>query len=435
MADEMVVYLSSPYMEFKDIREKIIQQIQQRSYLYRITAMEFYRGADRKVLDKCLEDVDNCGFYILILGENYGSKVKDDTGIDTIKSFTYCEYERALWRKQQGHGIERIILMKNPAVCTDNGDDITRWKKEINNLQLQTIYFEQLEDIPKLVLESLDYNTAARLKKYLRKEDDISFETIKLCDRVPQSQEFDISVDEDPIQFFLLKGHDDDNLEYFIDRKEMEYDSGEENTWMNVDIIPDIPNTEENFERVEKYIKAGIFQKIKWKFTNPANVSVDGLLEFMHAHNLRYLSISWYIDSIYWQNKKLNEFIQKFYEKYDAVNALLKQSVADNSKPFANGKHIFFFGILRYTSNTFITEEEFNKHTEQLLWENNLPRFGKIKKDDIRRWLRENKIETANSVTDELVSLYLKDMEQGDCYFKKIEPGLRKIIELYNKSG
>ncbi len=60
------VYLSSPYLEFKDIRNIFLNEIKSRNYLYEITAMEDYRAEDADALLKCIDDVGKCNKYVLI---------------------------------------------------------------------------------------------------------------------------------------------------------------------------------------------------------------------------------------------------------------------------------------------------------------------------------------------------------------------------------
>jgi hypothetical protein len=124
-------------MEFKDIREKFLLDIQSRSYLYEITAMEDYRAEDRNVLYKCIADVNKCSIYVLVLGDKYGSLAKDNNNVDTGKSFTYWEYDTANKRKMKGDNIERLILLKGGAPDPGENTLLTAWKKEIADSQIQ----------------------------------------------------------------------------------------------------------------------------------------------------------------------------------------------------------------------------------------------------------------------------------------------------------
>jgi hypothetical protein len=418
---ELNVYLSSPFLEFKDVRSDFLNKIQGRKYLYEITAMEDYRAEDRNVLYKCIEDVKKCNIYVCIIGEKYGSIAKDNDGKDTGKSFTYWEYDTACQRKAKGENIERLILIKNVPPETELDPLLKQWKQEIAASQLQTIYYDELDEVPQRIVDSLDNFVAKRLKASMQQKD-VMQDKIYLCNRSKQNLEFGASIDDDPVQFFLLNGHDKDLVHYFIKRQELEFED-RELQWTNINIKPAIPNDVKEFEKVELYIKAEILSKLKWrKFKLAKDVTINGLIEYMTEMQLDYLSMSWFIESTYWKNDKLNEFIVDFYKKYKELNQTLQTD-----------KRIIFFGILNYIDNPDLSEQEFNSKISSILWEHNLPRFEKLNKKDIKDWLCENEIEEMDSRCEELVSLYVKDIEERDLYFSEVETGLMKIIKLYNQ--
>lgn len=417
--NKLNVYLSSPYLEFRETRERFLKEIRSRSYLYEITAMEDYRAEDRNVLDKCIEDVKKCNIYVCIIGETYGTPAK--SGEDKAYSFTYWEYLTACERKDKGEDIERLVLIKKLAAKENLDPRLQQWRDEIGNSQIQTLFFNDLEEIPQKILESLDNFTLKRLRASLQKKD-LMKEKIYLCDRTEQNMEFATSIDDDPIQFFILKGHDKDLPHYFIKRQEIEFENSS-CQWTNINVKPAIPNDTKDFEKVEMYMKAEIRSKLKWhKFKLPKDVTVDGLIDYMNENRIDYLSISWSIESIYWKNDSLKEFIVSFYNKYNQINANL-----------STDKRIIFFGILCYTENPDISEEEFNNKISKIEWEHNLPKFKKINKGDIKDWLVESGIEEMDSRNEELISLYLKELMAKELYFSEVENGLRQIITLYHQ--
>ncbi|MDQ3683490.1 MAG: DUF4062 domain-containing protein [Bacteroidota bacterium] len=418
---ELNVYLSSPYLEFKNTRQNFLDKIQGRRYLYKITAMEDYRAEDRNVLYKCIEDVKKCNIYVCIIGEGYGSIARDLEGKDTGKSFTYWEYHTACQRKAQGEDIERLILIKSIPPEKELDPLLKQWKQEIASSQLQTIYFNELDEIPQKIIESLDNFVSKRLQASMQKKD-VMQDKIYLCNRSKQNQEFGASIDDDPVQFFLLNGHDKDLPHYFIKRQELEFED-RSLQWTNINIKPAIPNDVKEFDKVELYIKAEILSKLKWrKFKLAKDVTINGLIDYMTETQIDYLSISWFIESTYWKNDKLKEFIVSFYKKYKELNQNL---VTD--------KRIIFFGILKYVDNQEITEQEFNNRVSSILWEHNLSRFEKLNRQDIKDWLCDSEIEEMDSRGDELVSLYVKDIVEKDLYFSEVETGLMHIIKLYNQ--
>lgn len=418
--NKLNVYLSSPYMEFKDIRDKFLDEIQSRNKLYDITAMEDYLAEDRDVLTTCIADVNKCNIYVLVLGDKYGSIAKND-GKPSGKSFTYWEYETANKKKNDGKDIERLILLKAGPAATNEDPLLTAWKKEIGESQIQTIYYNDQAEIPQKILDSLDNFTLKRIQVSIQKKDVIR-DKIYLCNRREINQEFLVSIDEDPIQFFVLTGHEDDLPHYFIKRKEIEFEDIPLQ-WKNIKIKPDIPDTITEFEKAEIYIKSEIFNELKWKkFKLPKDVTPEGLTQYMTENNLDYLSVSWFIESILWKNDTLRNFIVTFYRKYNTINTNLKTD-----------KRILFFGILRYAENSTITEEEFFKRVQDIQWAHNLQKFKKITKQDIKDWLSDNEIEEQEIRCEELISLYLKDITERDMYYKEVEGSLQKMLDLYNQ--
>ncbi len=416
------VYLSSPYLEFKEKREKFLTEIQARSKLYEVTAMEYYTAEDRNVLYKCIEDVQKCRIYVCIIGEHYGSIAKDKDGNDTGKSFTYWEYATACKRKERCEDIERLILIKNVANPGSLPLLLQQWKQEIGASQIQTTYYNTEEDISRIIIDSLDNYVRKRFEALINKID-IPERMIYKCNRTEQNQEFltSFSFDESPLQFFLLNSHDKDLAHYFVKRQEIEFEEKQEE-WADIDIRPVIPNDLSDTDKLENYIKAAIFTKLKWKkFKSPKDVTVQALFEYMEADEIKYLSISWFIESTYWKNEKLNDFIAWFYNKYEQLNVQLAPT----------DKRIFFFGILRYIDDPNFPEDSFYTKVKNIIWKNTLPKFKKINRQDIKDWLTDNKIEELSTRCDELISVYIKNLVDKDLYFSEVEGGLREIIKLY----
>ncbi|MEP7107625.1 MAG: DUF4062 domain-containing protein [Ferruginibacter sp.] len=417
--DKLNVYLSSPYMEFKDIRDKFLTEIKSRNKLYNINAMENYLAIDKDVLSTCINDVNNCQIYVLVLGDRYGSIAKKND-VESGRSFTYWEFDASNKKKNSGKEIERLILLKSGPATADENPLLTAWKKEIAESQIQTVYYNEQAEIPQKILDCLDNFTLQRIQASIQKKD-ILRDKIFLCNREEINLEFSVSIDNDPIQFFVLSGHEFDLPHYFVKRLEIEYEDREKK-WKNINIKPLIPETATEFEKAGIYIKSAIFNELKWKkFQLPNDVTPEGITQYMTENNIDYLSISWFIESALWKNDKLKDFIITFYQKYNVINTDLKTD-----------KRILFFGILRYVPNINITEEQFYEKVKKIQWEHNLPKFSKIKKQDIKDWLNKNEIEDIEMRCEELVSLYLKDIMHGDMYYKDVEGGLQKMLDLYH---
>lgn len=419
--DKLNVYLSSPYMEFAETRHQFLKEIRLRSYIYEINAMEMYPAKDVDVLETCIADVKRCHIYVLILGDKYGSIAKKN-GKDSGKSFTYWEYETAKEKKENDKNFARLILLKAGAT-TDENPLLTEWKKEIGDSQIQTVWYSLQDEIPKKIIESLDNFTLERIQYIIRKKDIVK-DKIYLCNREEANLEFSVSIDnsEDPIRFFVLRGHDYNMLQYFIKRKELEYeDRGQK--WKDIPIKPLIPARITSFEEAERYIRAAIFNELKGeKFKSPKDVHAENIVQYMTENNINYVSVSWSIDSTLWKNDKLKEFIVSLYQKYALINSKLKTD-----------KKIFYFAILRYVPCKEITEKGFYEQVKSVEWETNLPVFSKITKQDVKDWLTSNEIENIEMRMEELISLYLKKINEIDMYYNVVEPALQRMLDLYNK--
>lgn len=418
--DKLNVYLSSPYMEFKDTRNKFLNEIKARNQLYDIGAMEYYLAMDKDVLTTCIADVNRCDIYVLILGDNYGSIAKKD-GVPSGKSFTYWEYDTALKKKRAGKNIQLLILLKTGPVPANEDPLLTAWKAEIGESQVQTAYYNSQEEIPQIILNSLDSFTNSLILSAIQKKDVLK-DKIFLCNRNDINLEFNTSValDDVPIQFFVLNSHENDLPHYFIKRQEIEYEDRESN-WKNINIKPVIPESATEFEKAEVYIKAAIFNELKWKkFKTAKDISPETVDQYMKENNIDYLSISWFIEKALWKNDKLKAFIVSFYQKYSVINTNLKTD-----------KRILFFAILKYVPNDAVSEEEFFEEVKNIQWQHNLPRFSKITKQDIKDWLDNNGIENTEIRSEALISLYLKEINEKDLYYKEIEAGLNKILDRY----
>jgi hypothetical protein len=407
-------------MEFKNIRDQFLKEIQSRNKLYDITAMEDYLAIDKDVLSTCINDVNNCNIYVLVLGDKYGSIAKKD-GADSGRSFTYWEFDASNKKKNSGQDIERLILLKGGPAAPDENPLLTAWKKEIAESQIQTVYYSDQEEIPQKILDCLDNFTLQRIQASIQKKD-VLRDKIFLCNRQEINLEFSVSIDDSPIQFFVLSGHENDLPHYFVKRQEIEYEDRKKN-WKNINIKPLIPETITDFEKAEIYIKSAIFNELKWKkFLLPKDINPQGIVQYMAENNIDYMSISWFIESALWKNDRLKDFIVSFYKKNSELTAGLE-----------TGKRILFFGILRYVPNNKITEDEFYERIKNIQWEHNLPKFSKIKKQDIKDWLNDNEIEDIEMRCEELISLYLKNISTGDMYYQEVEGGLQKMLDLYHQ--
>ncbi len=86
------IFVSSTYEDLKDERKAIIENISTMGHLP--VGMELFVASDDEQFEYIKRVIDNCDYYVLILGGRYGS-VSPQTG----KSYTQMEYEYALEKK------------------------------------------------------------------------------------------------------------------------------------------------------------------------------------------------------------------------------------------------------------------------------------------------------------------------------------------------
>ena len=97
------VFVSSTYADLKEERQKVMQTLMEMDCIP--SGMELFPAADEEQFEFIKKIIDDCDYYLLIIGGRYGS-----VGADGI-SFTEKEYEYALER-----GIKVLALLhENPS--------------------------------------------------------------------------------------------------------------------------------------------------------------------------------------------------------------------------------------------------------------------------------------------------------------------------------
>src|SRR3989339_1808734 len=98
------VFISSTYSDLKDERKQVMQTLLEMDCIP--TGMELFPAADEEQLEFIKKIIDDCDYYLIIIGGRYGSTTAD--GI----SFTEKEYDYAV-----GKGIPIIALLHgNPEI-------------------------------------------------------------------------------------------------------------------------------------------------------------------------------------------------------------------------------------------------------------------------------------------------------------------------------
>lgn len=112
------VFVSSTYADLKEERQKVIQALMEMDCIP--SGMELFPAADEEQFEFIKKVIDDCDYYLLIIGGRYGSVAAD--GI----SYTEKEYEYALER-----GIKVVALLhEDPSLIPAGKSEINETMRE-----------------------------------------------------------------------------------------------------------------------------------------------------------------------------------------------------------------------------------------------------------------------------------------------------------------
>ncbi len=110
MSKKYQVFISSTYVDLKEERKSIIDTLLLADCIP--AGMEAFSAVDDKQFNVIKKVIDLCDYYILIIGNRYGS-----INEDTQKSYTQMEYEYA---ESKGIPVLVFVLENNASYPTDN---------------------------------------------------------------------------------------------------------------------------------------------------------------------------------------------------------------------------------------------------------------------------------------------------------------------------
>jgi hypothetical protein len=131
------VYISSTYRDLIQHRKVVRDFFRKFSEKFEVIGMEDYVADDITPVAKCIEDVERCDFYILILANRYGFIPESTAEFNNPGrlSVTHLEYEAACRTKKK---IFAFIADNTLEIGCDENDpkDIKEWKqKQLNALK------------------------------------------------------------------------------------------------------------------------------------------------------------------------------------------------------------------------------------------------------------------------------------------------------------
>jgi len=145
------VFVSSTYADLKEERQEVMHTLLQIDCFP--SAMELFPSADTQQMDFIKKIIDDCDYYILIVGGRYGSMT------DAWISFTEAEYDYA---KEKGVPVLAFLHREPgeiPQKNTDNNDEkrrkLDKFKEKIQEKALVT-YWRNKDDLGKQVVISMN---------------------------------------------------------------------------------------------------------------------------------------------------------------------------------------------------------------------------------------------------------------------------------------
>ena len=106
MEKKYQIFISSTYVDLKDVREKVRDAIL--SIYHFPVGMELFGAADEEQWEIIQETIDSSDYYVLIIGQRYGSIIS--SGSDAGISYTEKEFRYA---RQKGIPILAFIIKDN----------------------------------------------------------------------------------------------------------------------------------------------------------------------------------------------------------------------------------------------------------------------------------------------------------------------------------
>ncbi len=143
------IFVSSTYSDLRDERQKVIQSLFEIDCIP--AGMEVFPAIDEPQLDFIKKIIDDCDYYLLIIGGRYGSC------LDGI-SFTEKEYDYAIEKK-----IKVIALLhEDPGIIALNKSEpdaaarekLLKFREKVSEGRLVR-FWKRSEDLPSLVITSV----------------------------------------------------------------------------------------------------------------------------------------------------------------------------------------------------------------------------------------------------------------------------------------
>ncbi|WP_448701950.1 DUF4062 domain-containing protein [Mucilaginibacter sp. AW1-3] len=305
------IYISSTFRDLAAYRQKAIEAIQfLLDYFALVRIMEYMMpGSKQPILTECLQNVDDCDIYILIIGNSYGT-IESGTGL----SYTHNEYLRA----KEGDKLVIVLVADDTSNDLANiaGDSAVGYESFKNLVTNENSY---------LKFRSPDHFVSQLLLALYRPSDqkwDLQ-DNVKLkCDRYPQYLGFRSSLHPDQLSTYIILCKNHDKPAYFADRI-AKYEIGLGKEYLQYIKPGYILGSSNNFESQ----RLRFITHLSAKFiapTDPIPSNITECLKTLTAKKVNNLFVHFYMDKNDASDKKTLHMIKRLWEEFDQACKELK---------------------------------------------------------------------------------------------------------------
>jgi len=311
------VYISSTFNDLKQFRQAVINCVISLVDYYKPVSMEFYDADDIHFVKKCLDDVEACNIYILIMGKRYGYIPKGFT-----KSITEMEYEKALECKKNGKQIEILVFrigdLCNTYTYKENDPEYVAYQEEFLTEVSERLSPKPFDSEAELALQ-VSYSLMKRLYKHIKTGEKIvapdKDAVLCYCDRVPQMNQLKTSVLIQKKRVFFLHGNRKTDFPTGIVKRFAKYSMGSQN---KIDPLLKITDLVSSNDQTCNYI-ATFWSILEYINMSPdeTNTTLGGFINALSNLKSGNVILPFYYDFDFDEDaNKLNQFIQFIDQVY-----------------------------------------------------------------------------------------------------------------------
>ena len=423
------VYISSTYRDLAEHRLKVLEFFHKKTMqqYFDVVSMEGYVANDIEPRLECIDDVKNCSVYILILAKRYGY-IPPELAINPEQiSITELEYNAAVASSKP-----ILVFFCDETVAFEDDNDeakkakLKQFKQKVQSTKMMhPIGFTNSYHLALQVAESIINRYSLTIDSTNRNLDEVIY-----CDRSSEINTFNYNFDLNStklLHFYLINSHEKDMPRKFIERKTLDFDN-EGRKVAELFIRPAMVE-KDDFSRLEYNFKVAI--KEKWndnknnnnitifggrKLQSINDVNFENVLSILDTVNIEYLIITWEIQSFFWKNDKIREYITELYHRFEGLNKNI------------NHKKIFFIGIVSFTEDCGMSYEEFQGKIIEIQFGQESIKLSKIPHQEIKNWLTDCEIEDNPDIQKAMISEKIPFSVEGS-YYSILEIKLKEILK------